>query len=76
MYSFSFTDFVNKSELKIFCCNQESNPGLLLLTRKRSTTELRQPSSKQTLQFCINTVLKGTAMLQSHSQKTFFKDSF
>ncbi len=42
--------FLSNTELKIF------GRHWTCLTHKRSTTELRQPAGKQTLQFCIYTV--------------------
>ncbi len=70
--------FLNTTELKIFWSPPGIEPKTACLTHKHSVTELRQPASKQTLQFRI-ILLRGTDMLQSHSQQTnekiyFFKD--
>ncbi len=69
VYSLSFAGFLNSTETKNILSPQGIKPTTAYIMHKCSATEVRQPASKQTLQFCIYTV-KGTAMLQSHSQQT------
>ena len=61
--------FLNNTELKIFGRHQESNPGPLV--QRTSTLPLsynNHPANKHSNSVFI--LLRGTAMLQSHSQQT------
>ncbi len=69
MYSLSFTGSFKQYRIKNIWSPPGIEPRTTCLTHKRSATELQQPAGKPTLN-SVFILLRGTAMLKSHSQQT------
>ena len=80
MYSLSFTGFLKQYRIKILVATRNRTRGTTCLMQSALPLSYDNQLANQHFSF-VFLLLRGTAMLQSHSQQTdvnslFFKDSF